>query len=235
MGKLEENLENFEYLEKKFSEWQATEIIMSDKRAFWQLKAKNSECQKVCLYRDGHTMFVYGDYGQLVFDSMTWEGSPYNLQYDNIGYQMEKLSNDCRNTLHVFDDSECKKDILEWFKNKVQEYFFEISEEDCIKVEDFLESILDSNYIFCEDEIRDYLQENGLSDIEDIAVFTGQLLWRATDEIDYVSYLRNNDFSDFDDMSGSDLWNAGKRISQRYFINMYALKVLRDKLQAPFK
>lgn len=54
-----------------FDDWEATEQIFDDNKAFWRIKKPNSEYQKVCLYRDGCNMFVYGDYGQFTFDSMT--------------------------------------------------------------------------------------------------------------------------------------------------------------------
>lgn len=46
-----------------FDNWEATEQIIDDKKAFWCIKKPESEYQKVCLYRDGCNMFIYGDYG----------------------------------------------------------------------------------------------------------------------------------------------------------------------------
>ena len=85
------------------------------------LRKPGSQYQKVCLYRDGCNMFVYGDYGQFAFDNMTWTGSVYNLQYDNIGYQMEKLNHESRESLRVFDESKCEEDIYDWLKEHLED------------------------------------------------------------------------------------------------------------------
>lgn len=82
--KLIDRIENAKHYIDKFSKWEASEIIIDDKKAFWCLKKQGSEYQKVCLYRDGCNMFIYGDYGQFTFDKMTWLGSVYNLEYDNV-------------------------------------------------------------------------------------------------------------------------------------------------------
>lgn len=87
------------------------------------LKKPESQYQKVCLYRDGCNMFVYGDYGQFTFDGMTWTGSVYNLQYDNIGYQMEKLNHESRESLRVFDESKCVDDIYDWLKEHLEDLY----------------------------------------------------------------------------------------------------------------
>ena len=121
-----------------FDDWKVTEQIFDDKKAFWCIKKPNSEYQKVCLYRDGCNMFVYGDYGQFTFDSMTWLGSVHNLQYDNIGYQMEKLDRDSKSTLYIYDESQCEKDIYAWLKERLENRYD--IEEDVIVPEssDFL-------------------------------------------------------------------------------------------------
>lgn len=86
MSRLTENIHDFEHYQKEFASWEATEQIIDDNKAFWMLRNPGSQYQKVCLYRDGCNMFVYGDYGQFTFDSMTWKGDVCNLEYDNIGY-----------------------------------------------------------------------------------------------------------------------------------------------------
>jgi hypothetical protein len=142
--KLEERIHNFECYEKKFSDWIATEIIIDDKKALWILKHPDSEYQKVCLYRDGKDMFVYGDYGQFSFDSMTWTGSVYNLEYNNIGYQMEKLNYESKHSLNVFDNVQCEKDIIDWCVEMIERNYEHIREDDeeisllCLKVKEYL-------------------------------------------------------------------------------------------------
>ena len=101
--KLVDYIKGSEHYINEFTTWEASERIIDDNKAFWMLRKPGSQYQKVCLYRDGYNMFVYGDYGQFAFDNMTWTGSVYNLQYDNIGYQMEKLNYESREALRVFD------------------------------------------------------------------------------------------------------------------------------------
>ncbi len=73
--KLVGHINGSEHYIKEFATWEASEQIIDDNKAFWMLKKPGSQYQKVCLYRDGCNMFVYGDYGQFTFDNMTWTGS----------------------------------------------------------------------------------------------------------------------------------------------------------------
>lgn len=188
------------------------------------LRKPGSQYQKVCLYRDGYNMFVYGDYGQFAFDNMTWTGSVYNLQYDNIGYQMEKLNYESREALRVFDESKCVDDIYDWLKYHLEDLYD--AEADIIKkiIKLFKESI----YVY-DSKIDDFCYENNIEELKDILYFTKRALENA-DEYNWITFLRNSNMEDFDDPCESYLWNAGKCIHQRYFICMYALQVCGEKL-----
>lgn len=50
------------------------------------------------------------------------------------------------------------------------------------------------------------------------------------DEDEWISFLRRSNLDDFEEPYESSLWSAGRTISQSYYINMYALKVLGEKL-----
>ena len=145
--KLVDYIKESEHYINEFATWEASEQIIDDNKAFWMLRKPGSQYQKVCLYRDGCNMFVYGDYGQFTFDNMTWTGSVYNLQYDNIGCQMEKLNYESREALRVFDESKCVNDIYDWLKDHLEDLYD--AEEDIIKkiIKLFKESIYvyDSN------------------------------------------------------------------------------------------
>ena len=188
------------------------------------LKKPGSQYQKVCLYRDGCNMFVYGDYGQFTFDNMTWLGSVYNLQYDNIGYQMEKLNYESRQTLRVFDEDKCEEDIFGWLKERL-EYRYDVEEE---TIENIIKLFKDEQYML-DSEIEEFCVENNLIEIEDILYFTKDAL-ESIDEYEWISFLRNSNLGEFDEECESELWNAGKCIHQRYFICMYALQVCGEKL-----
>ncbi|WP_310603579.1 hypothetical protein [Anaerosporobacter sp.] len=226
--KLEDRIIGFEHYQKRFDEWEATEQIIDENKAFWMLRKPDSQYQKVCLYRDSCNMFVYGDYGQFSFDSMTWTGSVHNLEYDNIGYQMEKLCSDSKKALYAFDDSECEKDIVKWFKDRLEERY-DVEEENIEKIIDFVDKNgSDSFYI------RDFIEENsfGEYEIESLLEFVGEC-YKNADEYEWIAFLRNNTdkLQEFEEAYESSLWNAGKSISQSYFICMYALKVCGEKLK----
>lgn len=232
--KLEERIDGFKHYEELFKTWEATELIIDNRRAFWQIKDPDSECRKVCLYRDGKDMFVYGDYGQFTFDSMTWLGDVYNLEYNNTGYQMEKLSYESKQALSVYDEDKCKKDILEWMEEQIRNGDYDIIEDDSnyesnldILLSEIKERIVDYGFY-----VRDFCKEYKCKQIENLLEFVDGLL-SNTDEYEWISYLRNNtsDWSDFEDCYESSLWNAGKQISQSYFICMYAIQVCGEKLR----
>lgn len=188
------------------------------------LKKPGSQYQKVCLYRDGCNMFVYGDYGQFTFDNMTWIGSVYNLQYDNIGYQMEKLNHESRESLRVFDENKCEEDIYDWLREHLEDLY----DVDDKVIEKIIKFFKESTYIH-DSHIDRICTENDIDKAKDILYFTKRALENAN-EYDWIMFLRNNNLEDFDDPCESYLWNAGKCIHQRYFICMYALQVCEEKL-----
>lgn len=188
------------------------------------LRKPGSQYQKVCLYRDGCNMFVYGDYGQFAFDNMTWTGSVYHLQYDNIGYQMEKLNHESRESLRVFDESKCEEDIYDWLKEHLED-LYDLDDKIIQKIINFFK---ESTYIH-DSHIDKLCTENDINEVKDILYFTKRAL-ENSDEYDWIVFLRNSNLEDFDDPCESYLWNAGKCIHQRYFICMYALQVCGEKL-----
>ncbi len=226
--KLIDKIESPEYYIKKFSTWEATEQIFDDKKAYWCLRKPNSNVEKVCLYRDGCNMFIYGDYGQFTFDSMTWIGSVYNLEYDNIGYQMEKLNYESKQTLYCYDDNYCEEDILDWMESVIEDRYSSIADDDeldeiIVKSKECLK-----DYTF---DVDGFCEKYNCEELRELLDFTDDLL-QHTDEYEWISFLRNNSgtLSDFDEPCESSLWKAGKRINQRYFICMYALQICGEKL-----
>lgn len=221
-----EHIENSAWYAKEFDKWEATEQIIDDNKTFWMLRKPGSEYEKVCLYVDGYTMMVYGDYGTMTFNQMTWKGSVYNLQYDNIGYQMEKLSYESKESLRVYDQSACEEDIIDWLKQTLEDSDVEEALIERI-VEYFNESDFISTY-----NIQEYCEMNDCDELVCILDFVNDCL-RHTDEYEWIAFLRNNTdtLGEFDEVCESELWKAGKRIHQRYFINMYALQVCGEKLK----
>lgn len=248
MSKLEDLIQCSKELTAKFHTWNVSETIIDEKRAFWSIQKENSAYQKVSLYRDGHHMFIYGDYGNYVFDSMTWLGSPYNLEYNNLGYQMEKLSRQTREYIREFNDEEFEKDIAIWAEetllehdpgSKFLEEFFEekYSEEN----EDLNEMFVDHVCSLIKDTefgqhyaLEDFVTEYGqiLSPIVlKILEFILDCFEHSEDENEWHHFLRNADTDGFEELFESTLWDAGKEICQPFLISLLALKICGEKLQ----
>lgn len=157
---------------------------------------------------------------------MTWLGSVYNLQYDNIGYQMEKLNRDSKNALYIYDETQCEEDIYNWLEERLEERY-------CIE-EDVTSEIIDwfkenSNRYVINYEIEELCEKYKTPELEGILKFTKDAL-EHVDEYEWISFLRRTDFQEFDEECESELWNAGRSIHQRYFVCMYALMKCGEKL-----
>lgn len=226
MKTLIDYIKNGEYYKKEFETWEASEQKIDDRKTIYCLKKPDNEYEKVCLYTDGYFMCVYGDYGSFTFDSMTWKGDVFNLQYDNVGYQMEKLSHDSKNSLRVYDDQNCEEDIIEWLKERLK-IRYNLEDEFIIKTVDFVKN---TDYLSLFD-FEEFCEENDCHDIKDILEFVGEC-FDHTDEYEWISFLRqSNELEQFDEVCESDLWNAGVEIHKKYFVNMLALQICGNKLK----
>ena len=230
MSALKDKIQNFKHYEKEFTTWEPTEIIIDENRAFWMLKKPDSECRKVCMFRDRYMVFVYGDYGSFCFDNMTWIGSVYNLEYDNIGYQFSKLSYDSKDALKAFDTDTCIEDLKEWFVETLEElkdgYNIENSNEIAKAI---FQYIKENSHIWYDEE--ELFEQFDCYEYIDLINFVHGMYCNCDDEYDWIAYLRESNLGDFEDECESSLWNAGRKVSQSYYISMYALQVCRDKLE----
>ncbi len=238
MSKLLKHLKDKEYYEKMFNTWIPSEQHIDEDHDIWRLQSPEYANQFVAMYRDGYHLFIYGDYGNLVFDRMTWKGNPYNLAYESLDYQMGKLSHDCYENIHVYDSAYCREDIIKWCNeqikdnynvcdklyNKINEFLKDLYNSD---LEDYL--IFDIEEIFADDPDYDEISDDAES-IRDLAVFVSEAL-DNTDEYEWISFLRKSNLSDFEEVGESSLWNAGKRINQKFYINLYAMYALSEKLK----
>lgn len=145
---------------------------------------------------------------------------------------MEKLNYESKQSLYVFDDSDCRDDILEWFEKVIENRYYDIADDDVLDeiIKKSKEYLSDNSYL-CDYEISNFCKESNCSDIEELLTFTSGLL-DHTDEFEWIAHLRSvsGDLQEFDEPCESNLWKAGKRINQRYFICMYALQVCGEKL-----
>lgn len=241
---LSDHIQQFESYKKRFSTWEASQILIDEKKAFWQLNKPDSNSEKVCLFRDGSTMCIYGDYGSYVFDKMTWEGNPWNLQYNNLDYQAEKISRESRDSVIIFDPETLKKNFLKW----VREYLHEHHAEDIFvnKILDFLKE--DYGFHFCGDtddlfeEIEYSENSSDYGNYDEFFCFVS-LCKRAMNEMDdtqadWTHFLRS-EHHNFDDL-GIDAFESGLHTmsyayNQRYLISLYAIQVISEKLPNPFK
>ena len=170
-------------------------------------------------------MYIYGDYGSYSFDKMTWLGSPYNLEYNNLGYQNKKMSYDTKNNVYMYDGESATEDIIDWIKEvAVNRYDYHESEINLL-----LEKIDIRNHPYI--DINGFCYENECDDLIELLEFSMELYENSNDEIEYISYLRNSNLEAFDEVCDSQLWRAGKRISQTYLVSLMALKICGEKLK----
>lgn len=229
MSKLYKCIKNKEYYKEKFESWTAQEKAFGDRRFIWELTKPDSMTEKISLFKDGNTLIVYGDYGQYCFSNMTWDGTVYNLDYDNIDYQFSKLDNDSKERLYIFTAEQAKLDIIEWVKSVLRNNNT-ISETDINHLIDFL-----NNNDF--DYVDNFISKHEtFVEIEDFVTFVYELFKNVENEekAEYIDFLRRNTsiIEDFDvDVYSCDLWNAGMVIHQRYYVAMYALEICSKKLK----
>lgn len=223
--KLEDAILNVKCYVDRFNSWDVKEIIIDDQKAFWEIRKPGSQIQKVCLFRDGSNMCIYGDYGSYTFDKMTWLGSPYNLEYNNLGYQNEKMSHDTKNNVYVFDEDAVTEDIMDWFKDTaVNSYDYDETEINLLAEKIDLRN---NPYV----DVEGFCSENNCDDLIELLQFTVELYENSDDEIDFIGYLKGSNLEDFEEGFESSLWKAGKRISQIYLVSLLALKICGEKLR----
>ena len=100
------------------------------------------------------------------------------------------------------------------------------------KICDFIESNIYITDFEIEDfETEDFETKNELFDLIDLIKFVKEL-YEHIDEYEWIAHLRETNLGDFDEECESSLWDAGKTISQCYFICLYALRVCKEKLEA---
>lgn len=232
MSNIQSYLKNKDYYKKLFESWVANEIIIDDNKAIWELKDPSSNCTKVCLYRDGYTLFVYGDYGQYSFDNMTWIADIHTLAYDDLGYQFQKLSKSSKEALFVFDSTTAVNDIANWVKNILTDLY---------NVSDYQKKII-VKFLKEYDEsctpLDDFINEHpSLDEIQDVLKFACKLITISYNDErpELISFLRNHsdtlDELEKDCAAYSSLWDAGMITHQTYYVTMYALEICSKKLK----
>ena len=217
MSKIYNSLKDGKYYKDMFRKWEASKTVIDATKALYELKNPESKDAKICMYRDGANVFLYGSYGQFTFDSLTWLAAPNNLQYDNISYMVEKLSDESRNAVYTFDESCAKSEILEWVRGQL-EYHFALSDT---KVNATLK------YFSCEKCDRSAV----LEDLNFVIAVNALIEGANNGEENYRQAVYDNmeTLSSYDDDYGN-LYNAGQTLNQRFCICMYAMEVCARKL-----
>lgn len=220
MSKIYNSLKDGKYYKDMFRKWEASKTVIDATKALYELKNPESKDAKICMYRDGANVFLYGSYGQFTFDSLTWLAAPNNLQYDNISYMVEKLSDESRNAVYTFDESCAKSEILEWAKDRL-EYYFALPDARinvALKYFESEESDYSNIYMFVSEDF--IIAVNALIE----AAYSG--------EEDYRRAIRDEAevLSSYDDDYNLNLCHAGYTVSQRFCICMYAMEVCAKKL-----
>lgn len=230
MSKVYDAIKEKKAYRDRFKTWEASELIIDETKALYELRKPGSEYQKVCMYRDGPNAFFYGDYGQFSFDNLTWLADPHNLQYDNIGYQMEKLNRESKDSLMVFVEDKAIDDIIEWAKERLEEQF-DFSNHGISTVIRYFKGCKDDRD--CHDAYDFSEKHPSLSDAENFIDLVDDMIEAASNgEIEYYAYINSHytDLGEYDEMCESQLWNAGKTVHQRFYICLYAMEVCGKKL-----
>lgn len=228
MSKVYQKIRNKEHFKQLFSSWEASETIIDKSRAIWELKKPGSKYQKVCLFKDDYTLFVYGDFGHFSFDIPTWNASVHNLEYNNPDYLFNKLNKSSKDTLYIFDSEKAQSEIIDWIKKQMNKHYSlsDYSKKLIVKFIKEYDSILNDK--------NDFLEKHpSLEEISDFIDLACELYSAAeNDKSDYISFLRNNtSIEEFEELYDSVLWNAGMTISQTYYVNLYALEICSKKLE----
>jgi hypothetical protein len=229
MNTLYQKVKHKEHFKKLFESWEATETIIDNNKAVWELKKPGSECCKVCLYRDRYAAFVYGDYGQYSFDALSWIASIHNFEYNNPSYLFQKLNKHSKDALYIFDEETAQKDIINWIKTQMNHHFH-ISTYSQNQITKFIKE-----YDYVSYDLNDFLEKHpSLEDIRDFLEFACELYQSTCNEkSDYISFLQNHTsiIEEYEDPYSSDLWDAGMIISQSYYVPLYALQICSKKLK----
>ncbi len=224
--KLKDMVKKYDYYREKFGKWSASQVDMGTGMAAYVLQNPEHKVEKVALYRDDNNAFVYGDYGQFTFDSLTWNISPTNIPYNNIGYLLEKMGSKQKEVITVFDSEICMKDVKAWLDDRIET---NIPRETREALMEFLDESDWNSEAF---EITDEYQE--LADYRDEIQFALDAMGRMGSREEWLVFLREN-VHRLDKIEGdgyeSDLWSAGKHLNERFFISLVALEVLGEKLE----
>ena len=224
------------YTKECFQNWEATEESYKDTgRAFYMLKNPNNNVEKVCMFRDGFNMMLYGDFGCYHFDEMTWVASPHNLAYNNLSYQMEKLSQDSKAAAYEFLPDKCLNDFFDWAYEKLENHF-ELEDEEIDTLSEILRDV--SLYdMSLRGEIMNCLKEEhkkDASEIYSLFLLTARAFsYGVESHQEWVVFLEEyrDEIEQFDDFYDSGLFDAGWCIKERLLISLYAMQVCSKKLK----
>lgn len=231
-----QHVKNAEYYIKKFSTWEASKIIIDDQKAIYILKKPDSRVEKVCMFVDGYNMYIYGDYGTLSFDRMTWVATPDNLAYQDMGYMMSKLSSNNYDSIHVFDEDKCKEDLENWFATYIKEYYH--FQDDVIK--QIIQALEEETFTYSLNLLEDVeavLEKctSGAEEISTEAEIFVKALENMYDREGWITFLNqfNDRIMDLNcyEETYIEMRDFGKIIDGRFYVNLLAMFILYNKLE----
>lgn len=147
-------------------------ILLIKNKTIWKLKNPYNQNQKVGLYLDIPYMIVYGSYGEFVFNTIKFTDNIYTIDYNNIKYQIENLTDNSKKIICSFDIDKCINDILKLLEEKLKDTY-NIQNSKINKIIEFL-----NDKIFITDgELKSFCLENDIKNkLYDILKFTVDLL-----------------------------------------------------------
>ena len=230
---LRKSIDEFLKYEEKFKKWEASRIIIDKDKSIWELKSVDGSGEKVSLYRDKTDMFVSGTYGQLTFDRVDPSSSVHtiiNIDDDEINFQ--NLSYLCREDVrNCFSRESLVEDIFLWLKKQIES---EVEDADRLARE-FTDLAMNGEFFDSPDEVKEYCELNKCEESCELLEFIQTCFDSAYNSSqDWNLFLETSSYYELDSrcdkIGENSLFCAGVRVSQNYYINMYALQVCSEKL-----
>ena len=104
-----------------FLKWSVKEEVLTENVTILTLTDHSSNINNnfiiTIFMKEPKRILVTGDYGNWVWDKITWEPSIYNIPFNDINSFSEKLSNESKKAYKEYNSIDCLQDIQNWFKS----------------------------------------------------------------------------------------------------------------------
>lgn len=214
-----------------FINWKLKEEVLTNNVSILTLTEHSSNISNnfiiTIFMKEPKRMLVTGDYGNWVWDKMTWEPSIYNIPFDNISLLSEKLSDESKQAYKEYNNLDCLQDIQNWFKS-----LFDRGLISKVKYSTRLWNVVrNKSNIY---DIPDFCCKFNCEEYEDFFTLVQDLIYTTGDESDFIHFL-NFHFDEFEEVEPdfylSTLFQAGRHYSKRYLYTLLALETVYNKIR----